>query len=143
MTIPLSSPILAGLCGLSLMMSVVTLTGAVRTKILWQRLTLGLLAGCSLCLAGIVALSIATRPRLVAAKCACIANLKQIEGAKATWALEFKKTQADMPGDKDLFGSGRYIPVKPNCPQGGSYRIGAVGQKPACSIGGAGHQLDE
>ena len=35
---------------------------------------------------------------------ACIANMKQIEGAKSTWALENKKTGADVPADADLFG---------------------------------------
>src|SRR5512143_3089356 len=57
---------------------------------------------------------------------ACIANLKQIDGAKATWALEQKKTSADSPGDTDLFGSTLYIREKPACPAGGSYTLKAV-----------------
>ena len=40
---------------------------------------------------------------------ACIANLKQIQGAKATWALELKKVDTDTPADADLFGATAYI----------------------------------
>ncbi len=46
----------------------------------------------------------------------CIANMKQIEGAKATWALEEKKTSAATPGITDLCGVGKYIQREPFCP---------------------------
>ena len=39
----------------------------------------------------------------------CIANLKQIDGAKATWALELKKATTDTMDDPDLFGATLYI----------------------------------
>src|SRR5438876_7657695 len=52
---------------------------------------------------------------------ACIANLKQAEGAKATWALEAKKVNSDTPAASDLFGSTAYIRVKPGGPAGGTY----------------------
>ena len=71
-----------------------------------------------------------------AAGTSCIANLKQIEGAKATWALENHKTDSDLPGDNDLFGGNAYIRHKLACPDGGIYRIGPVGQKVLCSIPG-------
>ena len=67
---------------------------------------------------------------------ACVANLKQMQGAKASWALECKKTTNDIPTDKDLFGTDAYIRIKPSCPSEGIYRIGNVGQKVACSIPG-------
>jgi prepilin-type N-terminal cleavage/methylation domain-containing protein len=67
---------------------------------------------------------------------ACIANLKQIQGAKATWALEMKKTSADSPGDADLFGSDKYIAVKPACPANGTYTIAAVDTNPSCDVTG-------
>src|SRR5687768_1837351 len=35
----------------------------------------------------------------------CIANLKQIEGAKHTWMLEKEKTTNDIPTDAELFGA--------------------------------------
>jgi len=69
-------------------------------------------------------------------KYACIANLKQLDGAKWTWALENHKTTNDIPTDSDLFGSTAYIRVKPTCPVGGIYRIGTVGEKLLCSVPG-------
>jgi hypothetical protein len=67
---------------------------------------------------------------------ACIANLKAIMGAKAVWALELKKTEADTPTDGDLFGPDKYIGQKPACPAGGVYTLGPVQAKPACNIPG-------
>jgi Tfp pilus assembly protein PilE len=65
---------------------------------------------------------------------ACIANLKQIDGAKSTWALEARKFSGDSPADSDLFGSTAYIRLKPTCPGNGTYTIEVVGTKPACSL---------
>ncbi|MBK7998552.1 MAG: type II secretion system protein [Verrucomicrobia bacterium] len=45
------------------------------------------------------------RARTASQTNACIANLKQIEGAKANWALENKKTSADTPATTDLYGA--------------------------------------
>jgi prepilin-type N-terminal cleavage/methylation domain-containing protein len=70
---------------------------------------------------------------------ACIANLKQIEGAVATWALEQKKVNTDTPNDTDLFGVNAYIKVKPSCPASGAYNIGTVADRPTCNI--TGHTL--
>ena len=70
---------------------------------------------------------------------ACIANLKQIEGAKANWAMENRKTNADTPGDADLFGNTQYIRTKPSCPGGGTYTLAAVDTAPTCTV--AGHAL--
>ncbi len=67
---------------------------------------------------------------------ACMANLKQMESAKATWALEHHKTTNDIPADSDLFGTDAYIRRKPQCPSDGTYAIGKVGQRIACSIPG-------
>ena len=73
---------------------------------------------------------------------ACIANLKQISGAKATWALEAKKVNADSPADTDLFGSTAYIRSKPGCPANGAYTVDIVANNPACSLSGTeGHTL--
>jgi hypothetical protein len=68
-----------------------------------------------------------------------VANLKTIDAAKATWALENKKTNDDVPADTDLF-SGRYMSAKPICPAGGAYTLGAVSAKPTCTV--LGHQLE-
>ena len=72
---------------------------------------------------------------------ACIANLKQIEGAKATWALEQKKANDATVGDTDLFGATQYIREKPPCPGGGTYTLAQVDAKPTCSLSGSGHSL--
>ena len=73
---------------------------------------------------------------------ACIANLKEIEGGKATWALELKKNSTDTPGTTDLYGSSGYIRDTPGCPGGGTYTINQVDTKPDCSLGASdGHTL--
>src|SRR5262245_54997598 len=68
---------------------------------------------------------------------ACVANLKQIDGAKSTWALEHHITNEDVtPVEGDLFGATSYIRELPTCPSGGTYRIGAVREKPQCTVAG-------
>ena len=64
----------------------------------------------------------------------CTGHLKQIEGAKETWALEHNKTTNDTPVESDLFGTNAYIWQKVSCPAGGVYQFGRVGEKPTCSI---------
>ena len=65
---------------------------------------------------------------------ACYANLKQIQGAKATWALDNKKAATDEPRDADLFGPEKYVRVRPDCPEGGSYTIGRLGLPATCTV---------
>jgi prepilin-type N-terminal cleavage/methylation domain-containing protein len=74
------------------------------------------------------------KARTSSQKNACMANLKQMDGAKGTWALEQKKTASDTPGDTDLFGSTAYIRDKPSCPANGDYTIGAVDTRVLCSL---------
>src|SRR3954466_9955869 len=71
---------------------------------------------------------------------ACISTLKAIEGAKANWALDYKKGDGDVPNEGDLFGGDKYIEKKPTCPAGGTYTLGTVREKPTCSV--EGHGLD-
>jgi prepilin-type N-terminal cleavage/methylation domain-containing protein len=67
---------------------------------------------------------------------ACIANLKQIDGAKGTWAMENKKHNADAVVDTDLFGNTAYIRIKPACPGGGApYLLNQVDTLPSCTLG--------
>jgi prepilin-type N-terminal cleavage/methylation domain-containing protein len=64
---------------------------------------------------------------------ACIANMKQIDGAKATWALEAKKNNTDTPAAADLFGATAYIRVAPVCPSGtAAYVLTAVDTPQTC-----------
>ena len=79
------------------------------------------------------------KAREASQKNACIANLKQIEGAKQTWALENKKVSSDTPGSTDLYGATVYIRDEPTCPANGGYTIGDVGTRAVCST--AGHTL--
>ena len=74
---------------------------------------------------------------------ACIANLKQIDGAKATWALESKAASGATVASTDIYGTDKYIRSEPGCPSGGSYGINKVDEKPTCSKSAApeGHQL--
>ena len=81
------------------------------------------------------------KARTASQRNACIANLKQIDGAKATWALELKKHSSDTPGDGDLFGAALYIREKPDCPANGTYTLAQVDQKPTCSLSSEGHSL--
>lgn len=62
---------------------------------------------------------------------ACINNLRQLDGAKQTWAAEERKTTNDVPTWDDLRG---YMKFQLVCPQGGAYTIGRVGERPKCSI---------
>ena len=70
----------------------------------------------------------------------CIANLKQIEGAKQTWALETKQLGTATPQDSDLYGPTVYIRDTPACPGPGTYTIGSVSEKATC-VGTVGHSL--
>ncbi len=66
----------------------------------------------------------------------CVANLKAIQAAKTAWEVEFKKQPTDTPRDSDLFGPHKYLRQKPTCPDGGTYRLNSVAEKPTCSIPG-------
>jgi prepilin-type N-terminal cleavage/methylation domain-containing protein len=76
------------------------------------------------------------KARSLSQKSACIENLRQIFGAKATWALENKKTPSDTPAKTDLYGASQYIRDEPECPASGLYNLQPVDTKPTCNIGG-------
>jgi prepilin-type N-terminal cleavage/methylation domain-containing protein len=69
---------------------------------------------------------------------ACINNLRQIDSAAQTWALEKGQTTgATITYPTDLtpyikLNSGGSVPI---CPAGGSYNDTAVGATPSCSLG--------
>jgi prepilin-type N-terminal cleavage/methylation domain-containing protein len=73
------------------------------------------------------------RARENAQRNACIANLKQIDGAKATWALEQKKTSTDTPAATELYGGANYIRDTLVCPSNGTYDPQQVQLKPTCT----------
>jgi prepilin-type N-terminal cleavage/methylation domain-containing protein len=73
---------------------------------------------------------------------ACIANLKQIQGAKEQSLLAGGGITAS-----DLFGTDKYIKVEPKCPAqpAESYTIGDANTDPTCSYSDTGypHKLPE
>ena len=78
------------------------------------------------------------RARTVSQENSCINNLRLIDSAKQQWALEHHKRNTDTPTGEDLtpyLGRGPAGQF-PRCPQGGTYIIGSVGEKPRCSIPG-------
>jgi hypothetical protein len=77
------------------------------------------------------------KKRDVSANFSCMANLRQIEGAKQQWTVENKKLATDVPADSDIYGPTLYIRAKPLCPQGGTYSLNAVSAAPTCSKSGA------
>lgn len=64
----------------------------------------------------------------------CAINRKNIDGAKASWALEQRQSPDAVPADADIFGAGKYIDHKPDCPTRGEYSLNAVGEKCSCSV---------
>jgi hypothetical protein len=63
----------------------------------------------------------------------CIQNLRILESAKATFALELGKTNGQPVTMSDL------VPYltgnETNCPAGGHYQVGNIGVDPTCSFG--------
>ena len=71
----------------------------------------------------------------------CEANLKQIQGAIETYALEMKLEATNWISINDISGgAGKFIRPLINrdfvCPAGGVYSISLVSQPPRCSIHG-------
>ncbi len=69
------------------------------------------------------------KARQSAQRQACIANLKQIEGAKTLWALDGgtgTPTMANLVPD--------YIKKTPECPAGGTYTVGNMDTDPSCTL---------
>jgi len=67
----------------------------------------------------------------------CINNLRLIESAKEQWALEYNKTNSEVPGWEDILPYiGRGGGVMPKCPKGGIYNLQPVGAHPTCTFPG-------
>ena len=80
------------------------------------------------------------RARQVAQQNACINNLRMIDAAKQSWALEKKQTLEDAPTAEALspyLGRRNFNTLR--CPAGGSYSINKVGELPSCTV--PNHQL--
>ena len=64
---------------------------------------------------------------------ACIANLRQIEGATQVWAVDTGANDTVAPGWNDLVPN--YIRSQPHCPANGTYALSTVNARPTCSVG--------
>ena len=91
------------------------------------------------CVALVVCASCSPRNEGVPAKFDCIANLKQLDGAKGVWQIENHKATNDTPSMQDLVGSGQFLREAPRCRSDGIYTLVRVDEKPRCSI--EGHEL--
>ncbi|MEW6307097.1 MAG: hypothetical protein AB1705_26840 [Verrucomicrobiota bacterium] len=77
------------------------------------------------------------RAQPMAQRNSCIANLRQIEGAKEIWDTD-QGTNGAAPTATDIAKllKGQQLPI---CPAGGTYSMSGVNQKPSCTV--AGHTL--
>ena len=88
------------------------------------------------------------KARETARKNTCINNLRLIDGAKQTWALEANASPTIAPGSPSIapyLGRGgtaaaSFAAANVKCPDNGTYNILAVSTKPSCSFAN-GHQL--
>jgi hypothetical protein len=82
------------------------------------------------------------KPEKVFGTNACVNNLSQIDAAKERWAKATQAKANNMPSWEDIRP---YMPHAasslPECPSGGTYTIGRIGQSPVCSVGGPEHSL--
>lgn len=81
-----------------------------------------------------IALPNFVKARQTAQQNSCINNLRMIDGAKQSWALEKQKTAQDIPTPDDLAPFLRQGFASLHCPLGGTYSINNVGEPPTCSI---------
>src|SRR5688572_25698155 len=89
----------------------------------------------ALCAAVVLVLALLpsfVKPRSRAALNTCVANLKQIDGAKEQWALEHQRKTGAPVGFSDIIGTDSYLKNTPQCPGNGIYTVHAIGQPPTC-----------
>lgn len=91
-----------------------------------------------------IAIPSAIPARTASQRNACIANLRALQGAKAEWARSNNKLSTDIPAETDLCSAndtGNILRQFPDCPRGGIYSIGSVGEQPTCTLSNKGHAL--
>ncbi len=78
------------------------------------------------------------KARTASQRSACVANMKQLDGAKASWALENRKVGGDQVTIADLTGTDKFIRDTPHCPATATtvnYILSIVDEKPQCTVG--------
>ena len=91
-----------------------------------------------------IAIPSAIPARPAAQRNACVFNLRAIQDAKTEWARANHKPATDTPNDTELYGTSGasgFLRHRPECPRGGVYTIGSVGQNPSCTFSNRGHLL--
>jgi len=88
-----------------------------------------------------IALPNYVKTRKVAQTTICIENLTQIESAKQIFGVEVGKKNGDEIQEEDLIGPTLYIKKMPECPAGGKYDLGAIGENATCTRVDLGHKL--
>src|SRR5580765_2171746 len=83
---------------------------------------------------GVVLFIVARTHREPALRNCCVCNLILLDGSKQQWALDHHKTNSDTPTWADLKA---YLcrtdeDEFPKCPQGGTYTLRTVEEKPTC-----------
>lgn len=79
---------------------------------------------------------------------ACQENLSKIDGAKESYAMEFRLANGaacDFPQLINPNGAATgegYLKAQPQCPSGGAYFVASIGAPPQCTIGGNGNFTD-
>ncbi len=86
-------------------------------------------------LLAVIAIPNFVRARSTSEKSSCLNNLREIDGAKQQWGLENNKLNADTPISSDLSVYLKHN-IFPECPGGGAYTIGNLGELPLCNIAG-------
>ena len=108
---------------------------------MWRVLMLAVL-GVAVVFTAAVAPTSCAGVRADAQRNTCIRNLTALQGAKADWARSFGITNLDVAPETtatNQFGWKQHLGNRPQCPAGGKYWIGRLGEPPRCSI--AGHTL--
>jgi hypothetical protein len=65
----------------------------------------------------------------------CHANLRSMQGAKETWALENRKTEDAVPTRAELLEKNLISPSL-RCPANGRYELNSVKENPVCNVHG-------
>jgi prepilin-type N-terminal cleavage/methylation domain-containing protein len=70
----------------------------------------------------------------------CMANMRQLDSAITTWAVENNKSLGDTIETAAFIGATNYLRQMPLCPAGGAYNFDSVGANPqvTCSLPGHG-----
>lgn len=79
--------------------------------------------------------SVPQNNRSVSQNNSCVNNLRQLDGAKEQWTMEFNQAEGAKVDEVGVlqYIKGARMPV---CPQGGTYTLNPIGEDPTCTIPG-------